>query len=385
MTGIFSILAVPLGWIMRLLYGVISNYGWTIILFTIITRVLLFPLSLRQQKSTARMSAYQPMITEIQKKWANDRERQNEEMQKFYEENDIKMTAGCMPMLINMLVLFGIIAVIQAPLTYIMDVPQDQIENGVAIVQKLHEEDDSTTTAYTQQSILIGEIKENKEYFLNPKEMDGVKGAKDLKAMDKDAVEKVYNFNFDFMGLDLAVVPSMAMNRYLILPILSVLTMFLSQYIVMKSTPSAAGQGKSMWIMTLVMGAMFGYFAFTVPVGFSLYYTISNILMTGQQLIVRKIHNPEDIRQEIIDAMEQKKIDSKKKKKVVVQDAKGEAVTKSVTEAELERIRLDMARQLDDDKYGNLDDEIEKQQNDAAAKEGEDGAKGTKSDDTKDQ
>ncbi len=117
------------------------------------------------------MSAFQPMIQELQKKWASDKNRQNQEMQKFYEENNLKMTAGCAPMLVNMLVLFGVIAVIQAPLNYIIRMPADQISYGAAIVQTYSEDTEFSKNIAVMESRLIGEIRENPDAFINGAEV----------------------------------------------------------------------------------------------------------------------------------------------------------------------------------------------------------------------
>ena len=110
--NIFAILAPVLGFIMEWIYKFIPNYGWTIILFTLIMKILMFPLQVKQQKSTARMSAFQPMIKEIQEKYKDDRVRMNEEMVKFQQESGFSMTAGCLPMILNMFIIFGMIEVV---------------------------------------------------------------------------------------------------------------------------------------------------------------------------------------------------------------------------------------------------------------------------------
>lgn len=398
--GIFSILAVPLGYIMRWLYMLVGNYGWAIILFTLLTRILMFPLTLKQQKSTARMSAYQPMIQEIQKKWANDKNRQQQEMQKFYEENNVKMNPGCLPMIVNMLVMFGIIAVIQAPLDHILKVDVEQINTGIAIVQTYDRDSKvgDPGETYTRQSRLIGEIRANPDVFTTGAEVPMVDGAvyvlqpgeyfKDGKiysskdevvkesatmqhaAMDAGVVHDIDIFHFQFMGLNLADAPALDDWVTLILPVLSMLTMLGSQVVVMR-TSGSGGQQQSkaqMWIMTLVFGVMFGFFAFRVPNGFSLYYTISNVVMTVQQIIVRKIHDPEKIREEIMADIEERRAAKKGKKKVIVQEGDGEEVSRELTEAELTKLRLARARALDAQRYGEDGDEAQEAQSDAAEK-----------------
>ncbi|MGD9559800.1 MAG: YidC/Oxa1 family membrane protein insertase, partial [Oscillospiraceae bacterium] len=303
--GIFSILATPLGYLMKWIYMVLQNYGWTIIAFTFLIRIAMFPLSLKQQKSTARMAAYQPLIQEIQKKWATDKNRQNQEVQKFYTDNDIKMSAGCAPMLVNMLVLFGMIAVIQAPLTYILQTPPEQISNGIYIVEHFRPEQKITENAYTQQSILIGQIKEDPQLFIDGIELTDDEGLVSHASIEPVEIEKINDFRFRFMGLDLAQAPSLSNWVTLIMPILSLVTMLGSQLLTMFT--SAQQQSKmQMWIMTIAFGVMFGFFAFRVPSGFSLYYTTSNIVMALQQLILRKIYDPNKIKEEVLRELEER-------------------------------------------------------------------------------
>ena len=96
--GILGILGTPLGYVLQWIYQFVGNYGWSIILFTVIVRLLSFPLQIKQQKSTARMAAYQPMIQEIQKKYAKDKEKQNEELMRMQQEYGYNPAAGCAPM-----------------------------------------------------------------------------------------------------------------------------------------------------------------------------------------------------------------------------------------------------------------------------------------------
>ncbi len=411
MLDIFRILAVPLGFCMHWIYTLLQNYGWTIILFTFIVRLLMFPLSMKQQKSTTRMSAYQPMIQEIQKKWANDKTRQNQELQKFYEENNIKMTGGCAPMLVNMLVLFGIIAVVQMPLTYMLRIPTDQINTGVAIVMQYEAELDINKNATAQQSILIGAIAADPDVFVNGTEVAyGHNDATDTDepiilangnhlfvqddqvvlesdkdtysldgtdlldskgnvvysdvhpekiSMDADVVSEIADFKFNFAGLNLSQVPNFGNITSLILPILSVLTMIASQIIIMKTSGQTQGQN-TMWIMTIAMSLFFGWYAFTVPAGFSLYYTASNVVMTVQQLVVRRIYDPVKIREEIALELEERKKAKKGKKQVAVAGTGGVVETKELTDTELAQLRLARAREMDAKQYAEDDAENEK-------------------------
>ena len=97
--NILYILGVPLGYVMEWIYNLIPNYGWDIIIFTIVIRLLSIPLQLNQQKSMAKMSAFQPMIADIQIKYKDKPEKQQEEMLKLQQNYGYNPTAGCVPML----------------------------------------------------------------------------------------------------------------------------------------------------------------------------------------------------------------------------------------------------------------------------------------------
>ena len=98
----------PLGFIINLIYGLVSNYGVAIILFTIIVKMILLPLNIRSQKAMKKQQKIQPIIAELQKKSANDQEKLQREMMKIYRDNNISMTGGCLPMLIQFPILIGL-------------------------------------------------------------------------------------------------------------------------------------------------------------------------------------------------------------------------------------------------------------------------------------
>ena len=116
-------LAMILGPLMRMLYQMIPNFAVTMIVFTVIIKLLMLPLMIKQQKSMAKMSVFTPMINEIQQKYKNNQEKMQEEMVKLQQEYGYSPTAGCLPMLVNMLVLFGMVEVVYRPVQYILGIP----------------------------------------------------------------------------------------------------------------------------------------------------------------------------------------------------------------------------------------------------------------------
>ena len=121
MYTILGIVAKPLGWLLDLLYGFINDYGITIIVFTIIVKVCIYPLYIKQTKSMAKMTEVQPKMQALQRKYANDKETLNIKMSELYKEEKFNPMGGCLPMLIQMPIIMGLFALLRNPMSYIDD------------------------------------------------------------------------------------------------------------------------------------------------------------------------------------------------------------------------------------------------------------------------
>lgn len=324
--SIFYLLSPILGLLMKFIYGLVGNYGVTIILFTVVVRLLCFPLQIIQQKNTAKMSAFQPMVTEIQKKYAKDQQRQQQELMRLQQEYGYNPTAGCLPMLVNMLVLFGVIGAVYYPLQYILSIPKESI---TAIMESL-----GIVNRLTGETTIIQNIHQGMSFA----ELTG------------EQATAIANFNVNFLGMDLCVVPTIGFNLTVILPAIACASMLLTNAYTMR----ASGQEMpgNMKMMTTMMNLFFVYFCFTVPMAFSLYYCVSNILMLAQIVISKKIYDPEKMKAEVIEQMNAKKKEKNKRTTVTITDAKtGEKTEKTVSAEEMARIRLERARKLDEEYY----------------------------------
>ena len=118
---IMGIVANPLGWVLTQLYSLIQNYGITLIVFTLLVRFALYPLYAKQIKSTANMATIQPKMKELQAKYANDKETLNIKMMELYKEEKFNPMGGCLPMLIQMPIIFALFALLRNPLMYMKD------------------------------------------------------------------------------------------------------------------------------------------------------------------------------------------------------------------------------------------------------------------------
>ena len=258
------IFAEPLAYIIRPIYHLLNNYGLTLIIVTILIRLATVPLTIMSQKSMTKTQLLQPQIEALQKKYKNDKEKMSIELQKLYTKNKVNPMGGCLPMIVQMFVLFGFIRVVYDPLKYILQLTADQIE---AIRQSVG----ASNAVY--QVTLCG--------------MQGVG-------------EKIIEFgkqpiNFNFMGIDLTqMLKGNESNLLLwIFPVLAVVATVLSSYITKKQTPqssSANNQASSMTnSMMAIMPIMTAYFTYIMPAGMSLYWFISTFVQLIQQTVLNGI------------------------------------------------------------------------------------------------
>ena len=124
-----GIIAKPIGYLLALIYKLVGNYGISLIILTVIVKLVLYPFYAKQIKSTANMSDMSEKAKEIQNRYANDKEKMNEEMQKLYAETGFNPMSGCLPMLIQFPIIMGLFALLRNPMEYMPDDPSLMFAN----------------------------------------------------------------------------------------------------------------------------------------------------------------------------------------------------------------------------------------------------------------
>ena len=280
-----------------------DQYFLALIVFTIVTRLILFPLNLKQKKTMAKTSRLQPKIQKIQKKYANsndprDRQKMQEEMQELYNrEGHNPMNMGCGPMLFQMVFLMGIIGIIYYPIQYIIGV--DIASNSDAIfkaLNKVHEiKGNYFQIEILQNFDIYKDVLANKfpELFTEAK----------LNAIAD------YKSHMFIGNLDMTQIPNFKnwKDPIIIIPILCLVTSFgstlLSQQIQKKQNPAAAAQGQQMMIMMLMMPFFSFYISFKVSAAVGFYWIISNLVATAQQVFMAKFFPPKrNVARQMIEA-----------------------------------------------------------------------------------
>lgn len=256
----------------RPLYAWVQNYGWTIIIFTIILKIVTMPFTVKSQKSMAKMQQVQPLISEVQRKYANNKEKQQQELMKIYDKYEISPTGGCMPMLLQLVILMGFIQIVYKPYTYLLGISQAAIKSA------------ATELGIDSVQIASNQLKMNAYPEL----------------MEKLNITST-SLDLNFLGFDLSKVLSENLGDIMmwILPVIAVVLTLLSSLMSQNSaskkqnekakndpqSQQAEAMSKSMLLMMPIMTAWITY---SWPLGCSLYWIISTITQMAQQFIVNE-------------------------------------------------------------------------------------------------
>ena len=306
-----AIITVPFGYLLDFLYRLTSNYGVALIIFAITVRLVLLPINAKSRKSMMKMSRLQPRIQEINEKYAHDEQKKNEAIKKLQDEEGASMgCGGCLWSLVPMLILFPLYTVIREPLVYML---HETAETAAAVINVIKTADPSLFTganAAYDQIIAVRHLPE----FLEEIQAAGI-------TLNESTLA---GLNFDFLGVDLGMIPSYnifdatwawdwAHIGLLLIPVLSAGSQVLSMWISQKTnnslvtdkngvqdketaekSQSAQTTNMMMWMMPL----MSLWLGFSVPGALSLYWLIGSVCMMIENPIMtnhyRKIYDAED-------------------------------------------------------------------------------------------
>ena len=294
----FELLASFFGYLLSFLYNIVNNYGIAIILFTIMIKLLLLPLSIKQQKTMKKSAKMQEKMKVIQFKYKNDPEKMNQEIMSLYKTEKMSPFSGCLTAIIQLLLLLSIFYLVKSPITYMEKISTDDINRYLT---QLQEEGKEISKVYPEID-LIREFNWLKE-----------------KNPEDTAVDKL-NIKMNFLGLDLSKIPQQNMTDYTvyIIPILYILSSFIS---IRMTTAMQQKQNKKETIidgktgeevekeqseneidavmqtnkmMSWMMPIMSISIALVAPLGLALYWLVSNILMILERFILDKVLKQED-------------------------------------------------------------------------------------------
>lgn len=283
----YQFLGIPFGFLLDLIYRTIGfgSYAVSIVLLTLITRILTVPSSIKQQKGMAKTQRIQSKIRKIQTKYAGDQRRIQEETTALYQREGYNpMSAGCTPMLLQFIILFGLIGAIYYPLSNFLHVSKEE----VAILTKAVEGMVETKNGSIQIELLIMDnIGKLRELFEQGK----------LAGVSEATISSIENVNFEIFGSSLGVKPvgEGAPKWGWLIPVLSFLTSMLSSVYSMikqKQQNPSAGTGPMMGCMMFGMPLLSLYFVFTYPIGIGVYWIASGLFGFISTVIIGYFYSP---------------------------------------------------------------------------------------------
>lgn len=275
--AIFNFFGSILGYLLWFLYTIFRNYGVAIILFTIILKLVMFPTSVKQQRSMASQSKLTEKQKELQKKYANNKQKYNDELMKLYEKEGVNPSSGCLTTLLPFPIMLGIYYSVIMPLSNTLHIASDTVKQATDYISKIPGMV-STGGIYSELQIIrnFGALRDN------------------LTMFSSEDIAKIEDFSkgFKFLGLDLLATPQgSAFTTFLwLIPVLSLLSYAGSQVYSMwyqKKTTGQKTQG-CMMVMTVVFPLISAYWAYTMPAAVGFYWVISSVTSWIQMIITNK-------------------------------------------------------------------------------------------------
>ncbi len=367
--NLFDIIQVPFGYLISFVYSLTNSYTVSLIVFAIVVKIVLFPLGIKQQKNSQKQAALRPKEERIRKKYAGRTDRvtqqkMQQEILDLYQEEKFSPTAGCLPMIIQLVVVLCLYTVVRSPLTYVARLDQTQVANVHTVVTELYggasspsqtqgstAESAPSSSGAASSSVAATTAQEN-SYYAEIQDIQKIHS-------DEEAFIKAYNAKYGageaekfvdkipslmlWGSIDLGVIPKEAglLSIPALFALVSLLSAYLSQILTRKFTYQPAmnadmNNQSSMKIMNFVMPLFSGYISYDmVPIAVTVYWIAQNLLSPVQQIVLSKMYKiptftPEQLKEaeKALNKKEPKKQDdSRPKRRSLVYDDDDEEVS----------------------------------------------------------
>ena len=304
------------GYVLNFIYEIVKNYGLAIIIFSILVKVLMIPMSIKQQKTMKKSQKIQGKMKEIQFKYKNNPEMLNKATQELYKSENMSPFSGCLSAIVQIILLFAVFYLVRSPLTYMKKVDTSVTNKYSKIIR---ENNLSTNSAYPEIEIIreLGNIRDLKDKNVeeNSENSSEEQEKTDLSEIKDEELDSLY-INMDFLGLNLAQVPTKSSDwKAYIIPILYVLVSIISLRVVnntnkkdKKEKPEENKDEKSLTKpedefdpmeqmnknMNMMFPVMYLAVALIAPLGLALYWLMNSLLMIAEKLILNKLLKDEE-------------------------------------------------------------------------------------------
>ena len=293
MSTIGYYICVPFAWLVRLFYDLTNSYGVALILFTLVIKLIMLPFQMKSKKSMMRMSRVSGQMQELQKRYAKNQAKLQEEMQKLYEEEGVNPMSGCLWSLIPFPILIALYSIIRQPITHFMMLSKDVLQT---VVQSAADAGvNLTNIVMMDKATGTPALKDGLYQLASYGQINLVKA---VQEMGLSTPEGWFDMNYNFLGLDLTATPweyvksftfTWAVIGVILIPILAGLSQFVFSKLTMKTQPQAdAAGGASMKSMMYMMPLFSVYIAFIMPAALGVYWIAQSVFSLIQEAILNK-------------------------------------------------------------------------------------------------
>ena len=293
MSTIGYYICVPFAWLVRLFYNLTNSYGVALILFTLVIKLIMLPFQMKSKKSMMRMSRVSGQMQELQKRYAKNQAKLQEEMQKLYEEEGANPMSGCLWSFLPLPILMALYSIIRQPITHFMMLSKDVLQTVVQSVADAGV--DLTNIVMMDKATGAPALKDGLYQMAAYGQINLVKAVQEMGLSTPDGW---FNVNYKFLGLDLTATPweyvksftfTWAVIGVILIPILAGLSQFVFSKLTMKTQPQAdAAGGASMKSMMYMMPLFSVYIAFIMPAALGVYWIAQSVFSLIQEAILNK-------------------------------------------------------------------------------------------------
>jgi YidC/Oxa1 family membrane protein insertase len=346
-----SYISNAMGWILAQLSKLVGyNFAASVLIFTIIVNLLMLPITIKTQKSTAKQAKLKPKLDALKKKYGNDKQKYSQAMSELYSKEGVSMSGGCMPMIIRLFVMLGVYYAVISPLTYVQRIDAGAIYQAKVQVQIVETAKDSSAFDWEDEDVLAAlEEKKNDSAVLERaarydsvdidflakvayledgywyeedeavetavkakakatmQEIDLVKylttndeyygTVKDVYVEEGGSIDDLDRIEFNLFGIDLTDTPDFSWNFsnfqvIWLIPIASFATAMITSIISMRLQKKTNPDAPSMAAMMLMMPLFSLYIAFKVPGAVGFYWACSNVVSSGLQFTTQALYGP---------------------------------------------------------------------------------------------
>ena len=295
-----------------------------IILFTLVVKLILLPFQMKSKRSMIRMNRLSGKMQEIQKKYANNQAKMNEEIQKLYEEEGVSPMSGCLWSFLPLPILLALYSIMRQPITHFMLLSESVVQNLVAKVTTAGVDMSSIVQMKDGAAVVSNGVTQLQPYG----QINLVKAITEYAPDAASGIDGWINLDYNFLGLDLSATPSTAFSNFsltwpiiglILIPILAGGFQLLMTRITMKQQPQQEGPGAgSTKMMMYMMPLMSVYIAFIMPAALGIYWIAQSVFSAVQEFVLgkfytKKMEAEENARYEAIQADRQKRMEEGRK------------------------------------------------------------------------